>query len=61
MAGENFIRCHFCNWTTRKWGRGANTGKAFAKLAWHIAEEHHTEHKKIAAARADLETPDEDE
>jgi phage gpG-like protein len=37
---DNFIKCRLCDWTTRRWGRGSNPGKAFRRLAEHMTEEH---------------------
>lgn len=53
MTVDNFIKCRFCAWTTHKWGIGSNTGKAFARLAKHIGEDHPAEDEKLSALRAD--------
>lgn len=50
-AERNFIKCRFCNWTTRKCGHGSNTGKAFARLSNHIGRCHPDEDDKLMAFR----------
>lgn len=49
-AALNFIKCRFCEWKTRKWGRGSTPAKAFARLRDHLVEEHGGQHEEIHLA-----------
>lgn len=55
MSADNFIKCRFCGWTTRKWGRKSNPAKAFARLAAHIEDAHPDEVGRIITASGRLD------
>jgi hypothetical protein len=55
MPAPNYIRCRFCDWTTRKWGMGSTPHKAFARLAGHIEVDHPDEDDKLMAFRIESE------
>jgi len=56
VTSDNFIKCRFCAWTTRKWGHGSNTSKAFARLANHIGQSHPDEDDNLMAFRLESAT-----
>ena len=52
---QNYIKCRFCAWTTRKWGRKSNPTKACARLAGHIEDAHPHEGERFMGSAGPIE------